>query len=220
MKLKNKVGRTLTALLSVGMLAAGMTVPAYANVDQAAVDAAEAEAETVIEETQPEPDEETPFSSPGNGDLGDEIKNSSKKDFYTIRTQNNNVFYLVIDHAGNTDNVYMLSLVDENDLAEFMDGTTIKPEQQTPQVVIPEETKPAEETQPTVQEEPEKPEKSQSSGGLLMIVILIIAAAGGGYYYLKVYKPKKEEETWESELMETDDGLDTVNEDDDNGEVM
>lgn len=220
MKLKNKILTAGVSLLSSVMLMAGMAVPAYANVDQAAVDAAEAEeqTETVIEETEPAPDEETPFSSPGNGDLGDEIKNSSKKDFYTIRTQNNNVFYLVIDHAGNTDNVYMLSLVDENDLAEFMDE---KPtvQEQTPAVVIPEETRPAEETPAPQETQPETPEKS--SAGLMMIIVLIVlAGVGGGYYYLKIYKPKKEEESWESEHMETDDGLETVNEDEDEGEEL
>lgn len=219
MKLKNRVLAAVTGLMSAVMLMAGMTIPAYANVDQAAVDAAEAEAETVIEETEPEPDEETPFSTPGNGDLGDEIRNSGKKDFYTIHTKNNNVFYLVIDHAGNTDNVYMLSLVDENDLAEFMDEKPASVQEQTPEVLIPEEPKPVDETKPAGEEEPEKPTEKQSSGGLMMIILLIAAAAGGGYYYLKVYKPKKEEDTWESEHMETDDGLDTVNEDDD-GEVM
>ncbi len=213
MKLKNKVLTTVAGLVAALSV---MTVPAYANVDQAAVEAAEAEAEAVIEETQPEPDEETPFSSPGNGDLGDEIKNSSSKDFYTIRTQNNNVFYLVIDHAGNTDNVYMLSLVDENDLAEFMDE---KPtvQEQTPTVVIPEETRPTQEMEPAPSE-PEKQTQNNSSGNLMVIILIILAGAGGGFYYLRVYKPKKEEETWESEHMETDDGLDTVNEDDEESE--
>ena len=204
MKLKNKVMSSITALAAAMVMMAGMTIPAYANIDQAAADAAEAEAETetVIEETQPEPDEETPFSSPGNGDLGDEIKNSSKKDFYTIRTQNNNVFYLVIDHAGNTDNVYMLSLVDEKPTQQ----------QQTPAVVIPEETRPAKETEPAPAE-PEEPTQTQNSGSLMVILLIVLVGAGGAYYYLKVYKPKKEEETWESEHMETDDGLDTINED-------
>ena len=213
MKLKNKVMSSITALAAAMVMMAGMTIPAYANIDQAAADAAEAEGETetVIEETQPEPDEETPFSSPGNGDLGDEIKSSSKKDFYTIRTQNNNVFYLVIDHAGNTDNVYMLSLVDENDLAEFMDEKPTQ-QQQTPAVVIPEETRPAQETEPAPAE-PEEPTQTNNSGSLMVILLIVLAGAGGAYYYLKVYKPKKEEETWESEHMETDDGLDTINED-------
>ena len=30
---------------------------------------------------------------------------------------------MVIDRAGNSENVYMMSLVDENDLAEFLDET-------------------------------------------------------------------------------------------------
>ena len=55
MKLKNKVMSSITALAAAMVMMAGMTIPAYANIDQAAADAAEAEAETetVIEETQP-----------------------------------------------------------------------------------------------------------------------------------------------------------------------
>ena len=59
------------------------------------------------------------FTTPGNGTLGDQVKNSGSKDFFTVRTKNNNTFYLVIDHANSSENVYMLSLIDEDDLAEF-----------------------------------------------------------------------------------------------------
>ena len=56
----------------------------------------------VISEPTPTPTtQEQAFSTPGNGDLGDAIT-SGKKDFYTIHTKNNNTFYLVIDHAGET----------------------------------------------------------------------------------------------------------------------
>ena len=78
---------------------------------------------------------------------------------------------------------------------------------------------PAEETPAPQETQPETPEKS--SAGLMMIIVLIVlAGVGGGYYYLKIYKPKKEEESWESEHMETDDGLETVNEDEDEGEEL
>ena len=70
------------------------------------------------EEDEPDSNEGA-FSVPGNGEVLDEIRSSSDKEFYTIQTANNTTYYLVIDHSGNTDNVYMLSLIDENDLAEL-----------------------------------------------------------------------------------------------------
>ena len=96
------------------------------------------------------------FTTPGNGDLGDEIKSSNGKDFYTIHTKNNNTFYLVIDHTNSTENVYMLSLIDENDLAEFLGKTQDREEKTAVPVIIP-ETKP--QTDPAVEETSQKQEQ-------------------------------------------------------------
>jgi uncharacterized protein YpmB len=44
--------------------------------------------------------------------------------------------------------------------------------------------------------------------------VLITALIGAGaYFYFKIYKPQREEDDSESENMERDDGLATVNED-------
>lgn len=64
------------------------------------------------------------FSTAGNGQVQDSIGDSSTKEFYTIKTKNNNTYYLVIDHANNIDNVYMLSEIDENDLKQFLSEDT------------------------------------------------------------------------------------------------
>lgn len=171
--------------------------------------------ETPVEETNPEavPDAETEqaFSTPGNGDLGDEIT-SGMKDFYTIHTKNNNTFYLVVDHAGNTDNVYMLSLIDENDLSEFLEETLqeTEPEAQQPVVVVPETTQEPETEQAAA---PEPEQKQENNSSMLTLIILAVIGVGAAAYYFKVYKPKKEADEYESEGMETDDGLDTENED-------
>ena len=77
---------------------------------------AEAPTEVVQEETTAETTEDNAdtgnnqaFSVPGNGEVLDNIKDDSSKEFYTITTANNNTYYLVIDHSSTTDNVYMLS---------------------------------------------------------------------------------------------------------------
>ena len=111
------------------------------------------EAPTPIPEQTPAPqegqtEEGTPFSVPGNGQILDDKNNDSTKQFLTVQTKNGNTFFLVLDRSSSTENVYMLSMVDENDLAEFVPEK--KPQTETPSVVIPEtEKKP----------EAEKPEK-------------------------------------------------------------
>lgn len=165
------------------------------------------EAEVVISEPSPSPPEQA-FSTPGNGELGDAIT-SGKKDFFTIHTKNNNTFYLVIDHAGNVDNVYMLSLIDENDLEEFIKETEKQPEKQQQVVVLPEAT-PKPQTEQVVTPEP----KSENNPNLMTWVIIAIIGGGAAYFYFKIYKPRKESEQSISEGLEIeDDGLDTENED-------
>lgn len=170
--------------------------------------------ETKEAESDTSSEQEAAFSTPGNGELGDAIT-SGNKDFYTIQTQNNNTFYLVIDHSGNTDNVYMLSMIDENDLSEFMVGADEEAEE-SPVVVVPEETQELEaETEPQTETEaePEAEKKSGGNSGMATLLILGAMGAGAAIYYFKVYKPKKEEQEYGSEGMETDDGLETENED-------
>ena len=145
------------------------------------------------------------FTTPGNGTLGDQVKNSGSKDFFTVRTKNNNTFYLVIDHANSSENVYMLSLIDEDDLAEFLkEGQDSKKQASPAPVVIPE-------TKPQTQTQAQDPAPAQEKpAGILqqygiwlflaaisLIVILI--------YYFSVYKPRHEEEE-----EETDEGLETA----------
>ena len=137
-------------------------VTAYANVDENAV----AEAEKQAQQTEAPPAEEKPvveeeevtpedaFSVPGNGEVVYHITKDSSKEFYTIRTANNNTFYLVVDKAQNTQNVYMLSTIDENDLQEFLDESEKKEPETEPSVVIPETEQPPEEK--PEEEEPQK----------------------------------------------------------------
>lgn len=166
----------------------------------------------IITEPSPTPTvQEQAFSTPGNGDLGDAIT-SGKKDFYTIHTKNNNTFYLVVDHAGNVDNVYMLSLIDENDLAKFLTETEKQPEKQQQTVVLPEPT-PKPQTETVVTPEP----KAESSSNLMTLIVFAVIGGGAAFFYFMVYKPRKEAEQMISEGLETGgDGLDTVNEDKEN----
>ena len=149
--------------------------------------------------------EENAFSTPGNASLGDVIRDSGSKDFYTIKTDNDNTYYLVIDHEGNMDNVYMLSTIDEEDLKDFLEdnssGSLILPETEVQQ-----EEAPASETQ-----EPEPQQKSKVSG-IVSLAIILLAAAGGGIAFMRYRRRNEEPEDDYSEDMEGE-GIPTVNED-------
>ena len=87
-----------------------------------------------MEET-PEETESTPFSVAGNGELLDDITDDETKQFLTVQTKNGNTFFMVIDRSRNSENVYMLSLIDECDLAEFIEEEKAEPVEEKPEVI-------------------------------------------------------------------------------------
>lgn len=153
--MKNKVmKKILMIMLSSTILMGSASVTAFAQANE---NAEQTEAvEQVIEEQPAEQPttEETPFSTPGNGQLVDDKENDSSKQFLTVQTKNGNTFYMVIDRSGTSENVYMMSLVDENDLAEFLDENEETEKKEESAVVLPETTA-APEPETTVQPETE-----------------------------------------------------------------
>lgn len=85
-------------------------------------------------------DKGTAFTTPGNGEVKDDITDDSTKEFLTVTTKNNNTFYIVIDRSATSQNVYMLSQIDENDLSEFLDkdstATVVTPQPDKSKVVL------------------------------------------------------------------------------------
>ena len=161
------------------------------------------------------------FSVDGNGEVLDNVTDEkSGKEFYTITTANNNTYFLIIDHSSNTKNVYMLSMIDENDLKEFLSEE--EPE-------VPEDTG----TPPAVDfgdepsgddtpddSEPEEPKKDNNILSTVLIILVLGAIAGGGYFYFKIYKPRKEAQISDEDMEYVDEGV-TINEDEESevGEV-
>ena len=178
--MSKKIKTLFVAAVAVMCIVFSSVKPAVAFVDPTWEESAEETPadEIVIEETAVEespiedaqPETEQPFSTPGNGDLGDEIP-SGMKDFYTIHTKNNNTFYLVIDHSGNQDNVYMLSLIDEDDLSEFLNETLKEPEKE-PQVIVVPETTPEPVREVTVTPKPEQKQENNSLAPSFIVRIL------------------------------------------------
>ena len=121
------------------------------------------------------------------------------KEFYTITTKGDKVFYLVIDKDKTDENVYLLTEVGENDLLNFTDGNTVTLPQNQAVVenALPidklEMTEDGKETEKEElkEKEPEKePEKQSSNSGTLLLMGLVLVAVGGGYYYMKFVRGK------------------------------
>lgn len=221
-----KLSKKLAAAVLAAAMMVGTSMTAFAYVDPGAAETAteavtesstsdtgqeqNAEEEAVLEESS-----DTAFSTPGNAQLEDDITEDSTKEFLTITTKNNNTFYLVIDRSANTENVYMLSQIDENDLQEFLDseGTTENPLNQ-PSIVLEETEKQTNETVEETKPEEKGTEESKPSQNMagLFGILLLAGAGAGAYYYLKMRKKKEQEENDDSEGLELGDGLETVDE--------
>ena len=161
------------------------------------------------------------FSVEGNGEVLDNVVDEkSGKEFYTITTANNNTYYLIIDHSSNTKNVYMLSMIDENDLKEFLSEEEAEVSEDTgtpPAVDFGDE--PSGDDTPD-DSEPEEPKKDNNILSTVLIILVLGAIAGGGYFYFKIYKPKKEAQISDEDMEYVDEGV-TINEDEESevGEV-
>ena len=153
------------------------------------------------------------FSVDGNGEVLDNVVDEkSGKEFYTITTANNNTYYLIIDHSSNTKNVYMLSMIDENDLKEFLseEEPEVSEDTGTPPAVDFGDEPSGDDTPDD--SEPEEPKKDNNILSTVLIILVLGAIAGGGYFYFKIYKPKKEAQISDEDMEYVDEGV-TINED-------
>ena len=166
--------------------------------------------ESVVKEDAEE-SEHSPFSIPGNAELLDDAKDDDTKEFLTVQTKNNQTYFVVIDRAANANNVYMLSMIDENDLAEFIKeeggeqmGLSLPEKQEkTEEEALAEETEKKE--QEAVMEEQRKKDGVIHTVMYGVGFILILIVVCGLYYYLKFYKPRKDEENADNENLEEPD---------------
>jgi hypothetical protein len=122
-----------------------------------------------------------PFTPAGTGTVIDNATDEDGKEFFTIMTPAENVFYLIIDRQRETENVYFLNAVTEADLMALAE--------------IPETPAPAPVPEPTpapVTPEPE-PEPEKSGGiGAFILVVAIVLIGGGAAWYFKIYRPKQQ----------------------------
>ena len=211
--MKNKVMKNiLMIMLSSTILMGSASVTAFAQANENAEQAETAE-QVIKEQPAEQPAAEgTPFSTSGNGQLVDDKENDSSKQFLTVQTKNGNTFYMVIDRSGTSENVYMMSLVDENDLAEEIE------KKEEPAVVLPETTA-AQEPETTVQPETEvKPESGGNKmfGSAILGGGIVLVFGGLAAFALSKFRKKKEDGIVEEGLEFADDSY--INEDEENAE--
>lgn len=220
---------TMGAILLSFLFLANAPITAMANynreeADDEATTLTEPEYEpgkVVTEESVKEPAE--PFSIDGNGEVLDDATDDDTKEFLTVQTKNNQTFFVVIDRAATSNNVYMLSMIDESDLAEFLDEN----EESKAGLLLPQAD---EKTQEQIKEEEERQKellaeqkrKSEKRATIIFVIILITAGIifCGGYYYFKFYKPRREEEKAEEEHLEEFDEIEFADWQEDNDPVQ
>ncbi len=158
-----------------------------------------------------------PLTPDGQGTVVDSADDTEGKEFFTITTADESVFYLIIDRQKNGDNVYFLNTVTVADLmalaedsGEVVSAVTAEPEPE-----------PTTSTEPEPEPGPE-PEETGGSLGMFLVALAVVAVGGGAGWYFKIYRPRQqraaddlEEDYPEPEYESGYDGIDDDGRDED-----
>jgi hypothetical protein len=203
MKMSKKWPQASALLLVMLLCLSIFSVPAYAKTDESKVITASSEPveEAVVTPTteatlsepikETEPEAAVPLTPEGNLTIVDDLEGEQAEDkqFITVKTKAGNTFYLIIDRAGDENNVYFLNLVDEADLRALMeeDGTL---EPLTGEGAVPISPVPEPEITPEPETEVEEPVPDKSMNLLPVLMVLLILLGGAGLWFFKLRKPK------------------------------
>ena len=146
--MKNKFFRRAAVLTAALFSFTCMSATAYAQSNEP------------VAGTEPPAAEETttkPFTPDGTGTVVDNATDEDGKEFFTITTPSENIFYLVIDRQRTENNVYFLNAVTEKDLLALAEAD---PEPEVTEPVVQPEPDP----EPVHEPEPE-PEKDTACCG-------------------------------------------------------
>jgi hypothetical protein len=140
------------------------------------------------------PTQNNAFTPDGSGTTVDHATGSDGKEFYTIMTPEENVFYLVIDRQRDNLNVYFLNAVTEADLIALAkveiepsgtkDGAIPTPTIENPDVSATPDEPNSEENNT----EPSQPEQKSNSKMIILVIVVVLGAGGAGYYFKIVRK--------------------------------
>lgn len=152
-----------------------------------------------------------PLTPDGTGTVTDNATDKDGKEFFTITTAEEEVFYLVIDRQKSGDNVYFLNAVTVDDLVALAQakGETLKPTTPSPAPTTTPEPSP----EPSTTPEPDTKPGANFNPATLLASLAVVAVGGGAGWYFKIYRPKHldaaELEDYPLEPEFEDDGLDT-----------
>ena len=135
-----------------------------------------------------------------NVENDDRIKSDSRQ-FITFKTKDEKMFYLIIDHDKEQDNVKLLTDVKESDLESL-----VKEKDKTPVVKQENSQVNLDKSNETIKQEEikkEEPKTKSSLGSYVVLGGVILLIIGTGYYF-KVVKPKKDKEKYNEEEGEDD----------------
>ena len=149
-----------------------------------------------------------PFTPAGQAQVLDHAHNSDDKEFFTFTTPAGNVFFLIIDHQRESDNVYFLNPVTERDLLAMAERAGTPISEGIP-VYIP-STPPVEQVVTPPLQTPQQPPVQGSNNGTLIFLVFAVAAVSGAGYYFKIIRPKQQAQS----------GDDFEDEDEEDGEEM
>ena len=163
-------------------------------------------------DSQPDttPRNPTALTPDGQGTVMDNVTDGDSKEFFTIKTPSENIFYLIIDKQRDSENVYFLNSVTESDLMALAEkdgdnsGTSAIPDP-APVCVCKDKCEAGAVntacpvcilsmadcvgTAPTPAEPTEQPKESGGSGSMVIVLLAVLAVGGAGWYF-KIYKPK------------------------------
>jgi len=133
-----------------------------------------------------------PFTPNGNGEVMDNAKDTDGKEFFTIKTRDENVFYLIVDRQRGSENVYLLNAVSDKDLMALAEKSGSNT---TEEVTIANTTEKTEITTETIASS----SNSNNNTGTFVLIAIAMLIVGGIGYYFKIYKPKHLEKDIDSE---------------------
>ena len=146
----------------------------------------------------------------GNMSLTDDFTSADgDKQFITVKTADGDYYYIIIDRAGITENVYFLKMVGNSDLPSDAKNSSISPKEQSCTcrdkctsghidtsctVCVMDSSKCTGNESVTVQEQQTRQQRAMTGNRVPMIGVILLIAMGGAALYF-VFKGKKDKET-------------------------
>lgn len=182
----------------------------------------DSEGVTVAAQEDPEDNEDTDYSTApdsgyipvedGGGTVAENTitagnSNGEAKQFLTVKTKNDHTFYIIIDNASNTNNVYLLDQVTDTDLIDLIAENDAQKAEEIEEKRTAESTEENIKETETMENEPVKTNRKERNTGMASrLLMLILIGAGAGIYMY--FKKKKGQRYDEDELEEDEDAGD------------